>query len=145
MLIITPLGSFTNARVVERFGASTMMVFGYVIMITAGVVLLITGLWFHVNIYSVLVAMALMYFGVCFIWINASSGAMTPFGNIAGYSATLYSFIQYSGGAILGSLLAYMPDDTIFPLACAWIIIPLLALAVVKWIVVPASSRVEEL
>ena len=142
LLTMTPLGSMLNARLVKRIKSYKMMCYGFLIIILAGFILLISHLFFHLNIYSVLLAVFLLYFGVSFIWINTSSGAMTPFGHIAGYAATLYSFIQYSGGALIGSLLAYIPDHSAMPLAVTWIVIPLIGIAIVKWIVIPATTSI---
>ncbi len=136
LVCMTPLASMLNARWVKRIKGYKMLCFGFVIIFIAGFGLFIESELFGLSVYSVLIAIFLLNFGLGFIWVNAASGAMTPFGHMAGTAATLYAFIQYAGGACVGSLLSELPDHTAIPLAMSWMIIPLLALFVIRVLVV---------
>ena len=136
LVCMTPLASMLNARWVKRIKGYNMLCFGFVIIFIAGFGLFIESELFSLSVYSILIAIFLLNFGLGFIWVNAASGAMTPFGHMAGTAATLYAFIQYAGGACVGSLLSELPDHTAMPLALSWMIIPLLGLAVIRFLVV---------
>jgi Bcr/CflA subfamily drug resistance transporter len=140
LLVMAPLGSMLNARFVKRIKGYNMICIGFSMLIVSGLILLASSFFFHLTLVAVVLAILLVNFGLSFIWVNASSGAMTPFGHAAGYAATLYAFIQYGGGGLIASLLAAMPDHAATPLGLAWVLIPLLGIAVVRWGVVRVTS-----
>lgn len=116
------LAGWINGRVVTRFGMSNMMRFGWSIMILSGV-LMLAGYWFFgINIWAIVMPAILFYFGSTFIWPNAFATAFTPFGQIAGYAGALYGFMQISGGAIMGALMAYLPNGNQVILALVFVV-----------------------
>lgn len=121
------LAGTINGRVVKRFGGKCMLRFGWAVMFISGCLLLVGHELFGVNLYAIILPVFLFYFGVTFIWPNAFAGAFTPFGTIAGYAGSLYSFMQLGGGAIIGSLTAYLPANSSLPMAVIFIVSPILA------------------
>ena len=79
------------------------------------------------------------YFGVTFVWPSAFSSAITPFGKVAGYAGALYSSIQIAGAAVIGGLIAHIPETNQTPLALVFIISPLLAWTIYKLRVLPKA------
>jgi len=121
------LAGAVNGRVVKRYGGKKMLRFGWTIMLIAGCLLLAGYEIFGLNLYAIILPVFLFYFGVTFIWPNAFAGAFTPFGKIAGYAGSLYSFMQLGGGAIIGSMTSFLPSNSPLPLAMIFIASPILA------------------
>ena len=115
------LASTLNSLFVKRFGGKAMLRFGWSLMFLAGCFLLLGHAIWSLNLYAVIGPVFLFYFGVTFIWPNAFAGAFTPFGHIAGYAGALYSFMQLSGGALIGSLIAWLPAHSSLPMALLFI------------------------
>lgn len=121
------LAAWLNGKMVTRFGITTMLRFGWSVMIIAGL-LMLAGKWlFGINVWAITLPIILFYFGSNFIWPNAFGSAFTPFGHIAGYAGALYSFMQMGGGAIIGSLIAYLPDSNQLPLGLVMLVASILA------------------
>ena len=121
------LAGAINGLIIERFGGKFMLRFGWATMFISGCLLLIGYSIFGLNLYAIIVPVFLFYFGVTFIWPNAFAGAFTPFGTIAGYAGSLYSFMQLGGGALIGSATAWLPASSPLPLAVIFITAPILA------------------
>lgn len=116
-----------NGKVVTRFGMPTMMRFGWSVMILSGLFML-GGKWLiGVNAWTIATPAILFYFGSTFIWPNAFATAFTPFGHIAGYAGALYGFMQISGGALIGTLIVYLPETDQIPLGFVMLISSILA------------------
>lgn len=108
--IAMSLGGFVNANLVERFGSKFMLQLGWSIMFISGAILFICYFLIGVNVIAIILPVILFYFGSNLIWANAFSGAITPFGKIAGYAGATYSALQIGGGAVIGTLAAHVPD-----------------------------------
>lgn len=121
------LAGAINGKVIKRFGGKFMLRFGWATMFASGCLLLIGYGIFGVNLYAITLPVFFFYFGVTFIWPNAFAGAFTPFGTIAGYAGSLYSFMQLGGGALIGNITAWLPASSPLPLAVIFIISPILA------------------
>lgn len=121
------LSGIINGKVVKRFGGKKMMRLGWTMMFTSGSLLLLGQMLFGVNLYAIIIPVFTFFMGVTFIWPNAFAGAFTPFGNIAGYAGSLYSFMQLGGGALMGSLAAYLPARSSLPIAVIFIFSAVLA------------------
>lgn len=119
-----------NGKLVHKYGVDQIMHFGLVTVLISGILLTITQLIFGITFWSIAIPIVLLYFGSSFIWPNAFSIAFSPFGNIAGYASAVYSFIQLSGGAIIGSLVTRLPSHTATPLAIVIIVAAVIALVI---------------
>jgi Bcr/CflA subfamily drug resistance transporter len=133
LLTMSPLAGMVNGRLVQRFKGRNMMCFGFALILLSGLILLLSETFFGLSMVSVVIALFILNFAVGFVWVNAFSAAMTPFGHIAGYAATLYAFIQYSGAALISSGLAYFPDHSARPLALVWIVVSMMGLFILKF------------
>lgn len=133
------IGGFLNGRLVTRYGSTTMLQCGWLIMFLSGVLMLITYWMYGVHWLSISICFITFVFGSTFLWTNAFAAAFTPFGDIAGYAAALYSFIQIGGGAVIGSFAAFLPDDNQFPLALIFILCPALSYLIYRKVIVPTQ------
>lgn len=130
-----------NGKLVVKYGMYNMLRFGFYMMITAGLCMLIAYLLWGMNVYAVTIPALLFYFGSTFIWPNAFAVAFSPFGKIAGFAGALYGFMQICGGAAIGSLLSFLPDDNQLPLGLVMIGASFLALLNYEMVVRPNRFR----
>jgi Bcr/CflA subfamily drug resistance transporter len=121
------LAGTVNGRFVKRFGGKLMLRSGWAIMFASGCLLLICYGIFGVKLYAITVPVFLFYFGVTLIWPSAFAGAFTPFGTIAGYAGSLYSFMQLGGAALVGSITVWLPAHSPLPLSVIFMASPILA------------------
>jgi len=125
--------NFTNARIVERFGARRVSHAALLVFICAGVAQFISSgrpdqqLWEFVPILAVSMA------SLGFIGANFSSIAMQPFAHIAGAASSAQTSLRMVSGSVLGSLIGFAYDGTARPLATAMLSCGLLALAVILY------------
>lgn len=105
------IAGFLNGQLVKKHGIKTMMRFGFTTMVFSGLGMVMGYLLYGINLYAIVAPTIIFFFGAAFIWPNAYAAAFTPFGKIAGYAGALYGFMQISGGGVLGSILAYLPDE----------------------------------
>lgn len=134
------LAGMVNGRAVKHFGGKTMLRFGWVTMFGAGLLLLMGQIIFGNNLYAIIIPVFIFYFGVTFIWPNAFAGAFTPFGHIAGYAGSLYSFMQLGGGALVSSLCTWLPASSALSLALIFMISPVLAWLTYELLVTCSTS-----
>lgn len=115
--VMVSVASFTNSRLVRRFGArrvSHMALGGF----AAGSMLLflfaatdLLPLW----LFLVLFATMMMAFG--FVGPNFSSLAMEPLGHLAGMAAAVQGTVQTVGSALIGAAIGQAFDGTVLPFA----------------------------
>lgn len=125
--------NFTNARIVERFGARRVSHAALLVFICAGIAQFISSgradqqLWEFVPILAVSMA------SLGFIGANFSSIAMQPFAHIAGAASSAQTSLRMVSGSVLGSLIGLAYDGTARPLATAMLSCGLLALAAILY------------
>lgn len=137
--IATALGGWINGRLVTKIGTHNMLRTGFIIMLIAGTMILISKYLFGIHTLVIVSPMILFYFGVTFIWPSAFAGAFGPFGKMAGYAGALYGFMQISGAAAIGTIVSYLPHHNQIPLALVFITSSILA-----WIVFEKIVRKNE-
>lgn len=130
------LAGYLNTRYVLRFGTANMMRFGWMVMTLSGILLWLLPNFIDFDEISIGAPMILFFFGSTFIWPNAFATALTPFPHIAGYASVSYRLMLLGGGAVIGSLISYLPTDTTTPLSCVLIICSLLAWRIYEKLVV---------
>jgi MFS transporter, DHA1 family, multidrug resistance protein len=102
------VSSFTNSRVVRRFGMRRL---------SHGAMLVFTGvsaIW----LFFTLLAIIMFSFG----WSasNMNSLSMEPLGAVAGTAASVFGFIQTVGGALIGSYVGQLFNGTTIPVAAGY-------------------------
>ena len=111
------LAGWTNGLLVSKLGINRMMCIGLFITGLSGAILSGGYLLLGFNTPSMVIFLSSLYFGLGFIMPNAYAKAFSSLTENIGYASALYSFIQISGGAMIGALSSYVPDQTPLPLA----------------------------
>ncbi|MEM1194544.1 MAG: multidrug effflux MFS transporter [Pseudomonadota bacterium] len=123
--------SWSNSRIVERFGArrvSHSAVFAFIGVASLQVYFAFSHeetLWEFVPLMAVNMAL------LGFIGSNFGSIAMTPFFHIAGAASSIQTFVRMSSAALIGAFIGYAFDGTARPLALALLVSGLLCLALI--------------
>src|SRR5690606_12204684 len=97
------VSSFTNAKVVGRFGMRRLS-HGAVLVFTV-----VSGIWLALALMGFMplplffVLFAIIMFAFGWASSNMNSLSMEPLGNVAGTAASVFGFIQTVGGALIGS------------------------------------------
>lgn len=122
------ISSFTNSRVVRRFGMRRLS-HGAMLIFT-----LFSGIWLVLALNDLLPLwlffslLAIVMF--CFGWSasNMNSLSMEPLGKVAGTAASVFGFIQTVGGAVIGSITGQLFDGTTVPTAAGYFLMGVMAL-----------------
>ena len=122
------ISSFTNSRVVRRFGMRRLS-HGAMLIFT-----LFSGIWLVLALNDLLPLW--LFFSLlsivmfCFGWSasNMNSLSMEPLGKVAGTAASVFGFIQTVGGAVIGSITGQLFDGTTVPTAAGYFLMGVMAL-----------------
>lgn len=122
------VSSFTNSRIVRRFGMRRMS-HGAMLVFT-----LVSGIWLafalsgFLPLWLFFPLLAIIMF--CFGWAasNMNSLSMEPLGAVAGTAAAVFGFIQTVGGALIGSYTGQHFDGTTVPAATGYFLMGVLGL-----------------
>jgi DHA1 family bicyclomycin/chloramphenicol resistance-like MFS transporter len=127
------LASWSNSRIVERFGArrvSHAAMFAFIAVSAAQVMFAFQpdeSLWAFVPLMAINMAL------LGFIGSNFGAIAMNPFFNIAGAASSAHGFVRMTTAALLGGAIGYAFDGTARPLALALLASGLACLVLVLW------------
>lgn len=127
------LASWSNSRIVERFGArrvSHTALFAFIAVSAAQVMFAFQpeeSLWHFVPLMAINMAL------LGFIGSNFGAIAMNPFFAIAGAASSAHGFVRMTTAAMIGGAIGYAYDGTARPLALALLASGLACLALVLW------------
>ena len=127
------IANFSNAAIVERFGArrvSQSAVFAFMATSILQIVAALSGvetLWMFTALMMVNVGL------VGFIGSNFGSIAMEDFGHMAGVASSYQSFAKTLLAATVGATIGQQYDGSTLPLAYAFLISAVVGLALVFW------------
>ncbi len=127
------LASWSNSRIVERFGArrvSHSALFAFIAVSAAQVMFAFQpdeSLWVFVPLMAINMAL------LGFIGSNFGAIAMNPFFAIAGAASSAHGFVRMTTAALLGGAIGYAYDGTARPLALALLASGLTCLVLVLW------------
>jgi DHA1 family bicyclomycin/chloramphenicol resistance-like MFS transporter len=127
------LASFTNARIVEKFGARRISHAAVIGFIAVSAVQVWAAL-FHgrsLALFMPLMGANMMLLG--FIGANFSAIALQPFGRIAGAASSVQLFLRMSVGSAIGATIGQSYDGTARPLAVGLLSCGLVSLLLVLW------------
>lgn len=131
--IFMAVASFSNARLVERFGMRRLSHGALVAFIVLSSLHLAIALASDgVPPFPIFMAMTiatLCMFG--FIGTNFNALAMDPLGHVAGTASSVLGFMQTFGGGVLGAAIAYLYDGSVVPLIAGYVGLSLGALGFV--------------
>jgi len=125
------LSSFSNSRLVGRFGMRRLSHGALLGFLAASAVWLTLALMGHVPfwVFFVLFSLAMFQFG--WVGTNFNALAMEPLGHVAGTAAAVQGFIATIGSGIIGALIGQSFDGTLRPLAGGYFALGVIALALV--------------
>lgn len=127
------IANFSNAAIVERFGArrvSQSAVFAFMATSILQIVAALSGvetLWMFTLLMMVNVGL------IGFIGSNFGSIAMEDFGHMAGVASSYQSFAKTLLAATVGAVIGQQYDGTTLPLAHAFLGCAIVGLALVLW------------
>ncbi|MBB3999178.1 multidrug effflux MFS transporter [Aureimonas pseudogalii] len=121
--IFMAAASFSNSRLVERFGMrrlshGALCLFIVFSAIHLGVALAYGG----VPPFAVFLPLTILTFCMFgFIGTNFNALAMDPLGHVAGTASSVLGFMQTFGGGILGAAIGYFYNGTVVPLLLGYV------------------------
>ncbi len=127
------IASWSNSRIVERFGArrvSHTALFAFIAVAAVQVMFAFQPeekLWHFVPLMAINMAL------LGFIGSNFGAIAMNPFFAIAGAASSAHGFVRMTTAALLGGAIGYAFDGTARPLALALLASGLACLMLVLW------------
>jgi MFS transporter, DHA1 family, multidrug resistance protein len=127
------VSNFTNARIVERFGARRVSQTALLSFIFLGALQLAAAIFAPKSLPLFLVLLTANMAMVGFIGSNFSSIAMTPFGDVAGAASSFQSFVKTALAASIGAGIGQQFNESAVPVAAGFLVCGLAALALVLW------------
>lgn len=119
LLIITAgfmIGTFITARIAGRVGVDRMILFGSILSVVCGLVMLalvLAGQW---TVWTIFLPGAGMAFANGLIMPNAQAAAVSVNPRIAGSASGLMSFMQMSTGAVFAQTVGIVQNGTPIPM-----------------------------
>ncbi len=125
--------NFTNARIVERFGARRVSHAALLLFITLGILQLLAAWLQPASLPLFLLLLTANMAMIGFIGSNFSSIAMTPFGAVAGAASSFQTFVRTVLAAGIGAAIGQQFDGSVVPIAAGFLLCGLAALGLVLW------------
>lgn len=123
--------NFLNSRIVMRYGARRVSHGALMVFLALGVVQLLQARSPHETLWQFMPVIALNICTMGFIGANFSSIAMQPFAGIAGSASSVQAFLRMLIAASLGIVIGQAYNGTALPLAIAFLLAGLGALALI--------------
>lgn len=123
--------NFTNARIVERFGARRVSQSALLAFIALGGAQVLAA-WLapqSLPLFLALITLNMAMIG--FVGSNFSSIAMQPFGEIAGSASSFQNFVRTILSALIGAWIGQQFSGSVVPVAAGFLFCGMIALALV--------------
>ncbi|MFM5924224.1 MAG: multidrug effflux MFS transporter [Novosphingobium sp.] len=127
------VANFSNARIVERFGARRVSHAALLVFIAVSTVQVAQAFRGGETLWEFVPLMAANMCLMGFMGANFGSIALQPFARIAGAAASFQSFLRMAVGALLGGLIGQAFDGTARPLGLALLLAGLISLALLLY------------
>ncbi len=125
------LASWSNSRIVERFGARRVSHTALLIFIGVSAVQVMFAFSPDEQLWQFVPLMAINMALLGFIGSNFGAIAMNPFVTIAGAASSAHGFVRMTSAALIGGAIGYAFDGTARPLALALLAAGLVCLVLV--------------
>jgi DHA1 family bicyclomycin/chloramphenicol resistance-like MFS transporter len=127
------VASFTNSRLVERFGMrrlshSALAVFIAMSALLCALTVFNAG---HIPFWVFFLCTLVTFCMFAFMGTNFNALAMDPLGHVAGTASSVLSSVQTILGGTLGALIGLAYDGTILPLTLGYLVLSLLSFGVI--------------
>jgi DHA1 family bicyclomycin/chloramphenicol resistance-like MFS transporter len=127
------VASFTNSRIVERFGARRVSHTALIGFLVISVLQMLSASREEQTLWEFVPLLALNMTMLGFVGANFSSIAMQPFQQIAGAASSAQTSVRMVTGALLGAAIGQAYDGTAFPLGLAMTLSAATALVLVLY------------
>lgn len=127
------IASFTNSRIVERFGARRVSHTALVGFLIVSLLQMLSASHDGQTLWEFVPLLALNMTMLGFVGSNFSAIAMQPFQQIAGAASSVQTSLRMITGALLGGAIGQAYDGTALPLGIAMTLSALAALALVLY------------
>ena len=127
------VANFSNARIVERFGARRVSHTALLLFITVSAAQVWRAFQPGETLWQFLPLMAANICLIGFTGANFGSIALQPFARIAGAAASFQAFTRMALGSLLGAAIGHAFDGSARPLALGFLTCGLLALVLVLY------------
>jgi MFS transporter, DHA1 family, multidrug resistance protein len=136
--VLIALASFTNSRLVERFGMRLLSHGALVAFASVSVFLSIAAILGdgHVPFWFFYCANLAQFGLFAFIGTNFNALAMDPLGHVAGTASSVLSTVQTMLGGILGALVGLAYDGSVLPLSLGFV-----AMSVASFLAIALTER----
>lgn len=105
--VINIVACFLAPKVLMKFGVRKTIGLGMLILVASSLLLFILLKWHHAAGFMIPVMMSSV--GAALLMGSCAGQALSPFGNRAGTASALLGVIQFSGAALLASLIQLLP------------------------------------
>ena len=129
--VMMSMASFTNSRIVERFGARRVSHTALIAFIFTSALQLLLASRPHETIWQFMPVLSVNLCLIGFIGANFGSISLQPFARIAGAASSVQAFTRMVLGSLLGIYVGQSFDGSARPLATALLSCGLLALGLV--------------
>ncbi len=126
--VMVSVASFSNSRLVRRYGTRRVSHAALVSFAAGAILLLCFSLLQVLPLWLFIAIFALMMTSFGFIGPNMSSIAMEPLGHLAGMAAAVQGTVQTIGSAVIGAIIGQAFDGTVLPFAAGSAVVALGAL-----------------
>ncbi len=113
------VASFTNSRIVEKFGARRVSHSAVIAFLIVSSLMAVSAWDGEQTLWEFVPLLALNMTVLGFVGANFSSIAMQPFQHIAGAASSAQTSVRMVTGAVLGALIGQAYDGTALPLSLA--------------------------
>jgi len=125
--------SFTNSRIVMRFGARRVSQSALIFFILVSIIHFALAEAGWINIWSFTAVLVPSMGMVGFTGANFSSIAMQPFGKTAGVASSFQNFARSGLSAMIGATIGLQFDGTVLPLATGFLVCGIGSLTLIFW------------
>jgi DHA1 family bicyclomycin/chloramphenicol resistance-like MFS transporter len=127
------VASFTNSRIVMRFGARRVSQSALIFFILVSAIHLVLAEAGMVNLWIFMALLVPTMGMIGFTGANFSSIAMQPFGKTAGVASSFQNFARSGLSSVIGSVIGLQFDGTILPLATGFLVCGIASLTLIFW------------
>jgi MFS transporter, DHA1 family, multidrug resistance protein len=125
------ISNFSNAHIVERFGARRVAHSAIILFCLIGAAQVLVSSLYAQNFVLFLIFCAINMGLIGFIGSNCGAIAMEPYGDIAGTASSIQSAVRTILSALIGAWIGQHFDGTAFPMAAGFLICGIAAMACV--------------
>jgi DHA1 family bicyclomycin/chloramphenicol resistance-like MFS transporter len=125
--------NFTNARIVERFGARRVSQTALIAFILIAITQTLAAMFAPASLTLFLVLITANMAMIGFVGSNFSSIAMQPFGAIAGTASSFQNFVRTIWAALIGAVIGQQFNGAVTPVALGFLACGLTAFTLILY------------